>query len=66
MARAYTYSTREIEKMLQEKGYQCVRKSGSHKIYSNGTQTAVIKKDLNKMIALRIIKECGLDATKDK
>lgn len=64
MARSFTYSTREMEKMLQGNGYKYIRTNGSHRIFSNGRNTAVLNKKVNKMVALRIIKECKLDTSK--
>lgn len=60
MSKARTYSTKDMEKILKKNGYTHVRNKGSHMIYSNGIFTVPIKHNLNKMIALRIIKECNL------
>lgn len=60
MAKAYTYSFRDIEKILRKNGYSYVRSNGSHKIFSNGSVTAVVPVRLNKMLALRILKQCCL------
>ena len=60
MAKAYTYSFRDIEKILRKNGYSYVRSNGSHKIFSNGAATAVVPVRLNKMLALRILKQCCL------
>ena len=60
VARAYTYSFREMEKILRKNGFAYIRTKGSHKIYKNGTCTAVVPIHLKKMLALRIIKQCSL------
>lgn len=57
MSRARTYSTRAMEKILAQNGFRFIRCSGSHKIYKKDTQTIVINPNINKMVALRIIKE---------
>lgn len=64
MATSYTYTTREIEKMLRKKGYEHVRTRGGHKIYSNGMCSVAVTSKINKMVALRIIKDCQLEACK--
>ena len=60
MARSYTYSFRDLEKILRKNGYSYVRSNGSHKIFSNGSSMAVVPARLNKMLALRIMKQCCL------
>lgn len=51
----------EFEQLLSSNGFEFVRQSGSHKVYKcKGKKDAVVPLKLNKMIALRIIKECGL------
>lgn len=60
MEKSYTYSFRDIEKILRKNGYFYIRSNGSHRIYTNGISTAVVPHRLNKMLALRIIKQCSL------
>ena len=60
MAKSYTYSTRQIRKILKENGYTYVRTSGDHDIYSNGTHSIPITPKINKMLALRVLKQCGI------
>lgn len=60
MAKAYTYSFRDLEKILRKNGYLYIRAHESHRIYTNGEFTAVVPYHLNKMLALRIIKQCSL------
>lgn len=52
-----TYDNRRFSKILRDNNYRLDRQSGSHKIYTNGKATIAIPKKLNKMIALRLIKE---------
>lgn len=60
MAKSYTYLFRDMEKILRKNGYSYTRSNGSHRIYTNGIPTAVAQHRLNKMLALRIIKQCSL------
>ena len=55
-----TYDNRHFIKLLMQNDYRLDRQSGSHKIYTNGNTTISVPKKLNKMIALRLIKENGL------
>ena len=66
MSRAFTYTTREVERMLRDNGYEHVRSSGSHKIFSNGMQTVALNPKVNKMVALKIIKQCKLEKGKKR
>ncbi len=50
----------KVAKALKSAGYEEKRRSGSHFIFSNGTRSISINKDLNRMVAKRLIKECGL------
>ena len=61
MARSYTYSSRDIEKILKKNGYKYIRTRGGHQMYSNGVHTVPITRNINKMLALRVIKECNLN-----
>lgn len=60
MCRARRYSDREFKKILRDNGYSFLRGSGDHLIYSNGKNKITIKKNLNHMIILRLIKENNL------
>ena len=57
-----TYDTRSFIKILRKNNYIMDRYSGSHKIFTNGTNTISVPKKINKMIAIRLIKENGLVA----
>ena len=48
-----------VEK-LKKAGYEKKRCNGSHFIFSNGKHSVSINKDLNRMVAKRILKECGI------
>lgn len=52
--------TKDFERILKDLGFQLVR-SSDHKIWSDGRQTIPIphNKNLNKMIARRILKSLG-------
>lgn len=57
MCCASAFDFKNMVKILKRNGYGLVRKKGSHFIYSNGTRTISINKDLNMMVARRLIKE---------
>ena len=46
-----------MQKILKENKYTLIRIKGSHFVYSNGERTVAINKDLNMMVAKRLIKE---------
>lgn len=50
----------EMDRLLRRNDYTLDRWKGSHAIYSNGTNTVSVNIKLNKMVARRIVKECGL------
>lgn len=61
MAREYTF--RDFRALLRQNGYVFQRCSGDHQIYSNDINTISIPfhgKNLNRMLALRLIKENNL------
>lgn len=60
MAKSYTYSKRELQKILKENGYNYVRQTGGHMIYSNGSHSIPVTLKPNKMLALRILKQCNI------
>lgn len=64
MSRAYTYTTKEIERILKRNGYTHVRTTGSHRIFTNGVNTIPLVLKVNKMVALRTIKKFNLDVNK--
>ena len=54
--------TREFIQLLTKNGYSRVHSTGSHLKYRKGNRTLMItSKDLNKMIAKRLIKEYELE-----
>jgi predicted RNA binding protein YcfA (HicA-like mRNA interferase family) len=60
--KARTYSTRQFRNILKINGYYLTRCSGGHEIYQNENgNIIVLSNPLNKMIALRLIKENCLD-----
>lgn len=58
-----TYDSRKFIKLLRNNNYVLDRQNGSHRIYTNGRSTISVPKKLNKMIALRLIKENELEVT---
>ena len=54
-------SAKDMKKILLNNGYRYVRSKGSHFIYSNGVSTISINKDLNCMVAKRLVKEYNLE-----
>lgn len=59
--RTKSYTQREFERILKKNQYYFLRwGKGDHRIYSNGSSTIVAKFPINKMIALRLIKEYEL------
>ena len=53
--------TRQFCKLLERNGYCLDRKNGSHFIYTDGTQTVCVNKDLNRLVAQRLTKELKLN-----
>ena len=51
---------RKMKKILRNNGYEYQRCKGSHFTYSNGVYTVAVNKDLNAMVAKRIIKQYHL------
>lgn len=60
MCRARPYSAREFKKILTRNGYHYESCNGSHFKYVKGNDSVVITKDLNSMVARRLIKEHNL------
>lgn len=62
--RPKAYSSREFLKLLKDNNYYFERHGkGSHDIYSNGINHISIKLPINKVLALRLIKENHLKAS---
>jgi len=57
MCCASNFNFKTMCKILKQNGYILLRTKGSHFIYSNGNRTISINKDLNMMVARRLIKE---------
>ena len=55
---------KEMKKILRANGYDYIRCKGSHFIYSNGKNTIAVNKDLNCMVARRLIKQSNLECAK--
>lgn len=51
------FDFKSMVKILKANGFGLVRIKGSHFMYSNGKRTISINKDLNMMVARRLIKE---------
>ena len=60
MCNAAKYDFKSMQKILKENKYTLIRIKGSHFVYSNGERTVSINKDLNMMVAKRLIKENAL------
>ena len=58
--RPRAYSDREFKKILKKNNYKKVRSKGDHIIYSNGSNHLTITPKINKVVALRLIKEYKL------
>ena len=56
-----TIDTRQFIKILQKNDYVMDRYSGSHKVFTDGVNTISVPKNINKMIALRLIKQYALN-----
>ena len=57
---------KEMKKILRANGYDFIRCKGSHFMYSNGKNTIAINKDLNCMVARRLIKQYNLEYAKQE
>ena len=58
--RPRAYSDREFKKILKNNNYKYKRSKGDHDIYSNGEKSLTITPRINKVVALRLIKEYKL------
>ena len=54
------FDARKMKKILRNNGYEYQRCRGSHFMYSNGVYTVAVNKDLNTMVAKRIIRQYHL------
>lgn len=54
------FSTMEFERIIRNNGFVFDRQRGDHKIYKRKGETVVLNKNLNKMVARRLIKEHNL------
>jgi len=61
--RPVVYSTKEMRRILEGNGFKLSRQSGDHFIYTDGSRTISINYRINKMVALRLIKENNLDTS---
>ena len=58
-----TWTPREFAKMLKKNGYELARSNGDHMTYKNATGRPItinVRGGLNRMVALRLIKEYEL------
>lgn len=55
---------KKMKKILLNNGFKFVRSKGSHFIYSDGRNTISINKDLNCMVARRLLKQYNLEYAK--
>lgn len=55
---------KKMKKILLKNGFKFVRSKGSHFIYSDGRNTISINKDLNCMVARRLLKQYNLEYAK--
>lgn len=60
MCNAGKYDFKKMQRILKDNKYTLNRIKGSHFVYSNGERTVSINKDLNMMVAKRLIKENDL------
>lgn len=57
-------NAKEMKKILLNNGFKLVRSKGSHFIYSDGINTISVNKDLNRMVARRLLKQYNLEYVK--
>lgn len=58
------YTKVEMDRLLRNNGFTFVRQSGGHCIYKRDGETAVLTRNIQEPIALRLIKEHHLVTTK--
>lgn len=61
--RPIVYNTKEMRQILEGNGFKLSMQSGDHFIYTDGSRTVSINYRINKMVALRLIKENHLDTS---
>ena len=61
--RPIVYNTKEMQQILEGNGFKLSRQRGDHFIYTDGNRTVSINYRINKMVALRLIKENNLDTS---
>lgn len=61
--RPIVYNTKEMQQILEGNGFKLSRQSGDHFIYTDDNRTVSINYRINKMVALRLIKENNLDTS---
>ncbi len=61
--RPIVYNTKDMIQILEGNGFRLSRRSGDYFIYTDGTRTISINYRINKMVALRLIKENNLDTS---
>lgn len=54
---------KEMKNIFRNNGYEYQRCKGSHFMYSNGIYKVAVNKDLNAMVAKRIIKQYHLQVS---
>lgn len=55
-------TVKEMQSILKDKGYSCLRQRGSHQVWSNGNKTiSVPVVELKGVVANRLIKEIMLN-----
>ncbi len=57
-------NAKTMKKILLNNGYKFIRSKGSHCIYSDGINTISVNKDLNCMVARRLIKQYNIEYEK--
>lgn len=55
------YNVREFKRILKLNGFLYIRSKGSHFVYKKDGKEIVVNKDLNKMVAQRLIKQFALE-----
>lgn len=59
--KAKDYDLQSFRRLLSKNGYIYDHCTGSHFVYKKGSRSLVINKDVNRMVARRLIKEYGLE-----
>ena len=61
IGRAKTYTSKEFIQILLNNNFEYISCKGSHKKFKRNKDTIIINKDLNKMVAHRLIKTYNLN-----